>query len=582
MGTSVWFDELTKVNWGEDMDVDFFNVNVHKSLKTLGSYRTSSVLKNLGLYKKLKIYLNNTKTDLVLIPISQETIGFIKDSIFIKIAVKRADKVVLMLHGSNFLNWQNSSSSFVRKYTRRVLKRTDGMIVLGDKLKQLFVDYYHREDIYVVPNGEDYPLENKSGNNKPINLLYLSNLQPTKGFEDVLDAFHIVIDGNKEAHLTVVGEWRDNATKNKITKKIKEKNLPISFVGPAYDQDKWHYFNDADVFVFPPRAPEGHPLVIVEAMAAGLPIISTDQGAITESVIEGENGFIVEPENPRQIAEKMIWFIDHPSAQREMGKKSRELYENHFTKEKMIDNMKATFTKIIAKEKLVLDAIDYHDTFSLTLDLNYKIKKQFKDRYILLKNLIDKYFNSENNILDLGCGSGIFSIYLAKKCKTVLSIDASKEMLSILEENKNNNDIKNIEILEGFIPNILKDVDNKKYDGIFCSSVLEYIDNMDETLEILSMDSDKGSYFIVTMPNKKSYYRRLAKISFKLINRPRYIKLIKHAFELEDFKNLLENYGYEHIESVFFAHRNVFNFAPLKWFSDSRKMDLFACVFRKS
>ena len=126
MGTSVWFDELTKVNWGEDMDVDFFNVNVHKSLKTLGSYRTSSVLKNFGLYKKLKIYLNNTKTDLVLIPISQETIGFVKDSVFIKIAAKRAGKVVLMLHGSNFLNWQNSSSSLLRKYTHSILKRRMG------------------------------------------------------------------------------------------------------------------------------------------------------------------------------------------------------------------------------------------------------------------------------------------------------------------------------------------------------------------------------------------------------------------------------------------------------------------------
>ena len=66
----------------------------------------------------------------------------------------------------------------------------------------------------------------------------------------------------------------------------------VQFHLPATGGDKLQFFTDADVFVFTPRQREGHPWVIVEAMAAGLPVISTDRGAIAETVIDGESGWI--------------------------------------------------------------------------------------------------------------------------------------------------------------------------------------------------------------------------------------------------------------------------------------------------
>jgi glycosyltransferase involved in cell wall biosynthesis len=93
--------------------------------------------------------------------------------------------------------------------------------------------------------------------------------------------------------------------------------------------------------------PEGHPWVLVEAMAAGLPIISTDQGAITESVIDGVNGFIVDSNNPLQIAEKLEYLMDHPEIREKMGKESRRLYEENFTEEKMIEKLKDVFNTVL-------------------------------------------------------------------------------------------------------------------------------------------------------------------------------------------------------------------------------------------
>jgi glycosyltransferase involved in cell wall biosynthesis len=348
MGTSVWFESLQQADWGKEWQVDFFNVNIHSSMETLGKTRLNSIGKNLALYKKLKQQLKATHYQLVLIPISQETIGFIKDAGFIRIATKRADKVLLMLHGSNFLNWQKNSTSVIRKYTKSTLKKANGMIVLGEQLKSLFADHFAAESIYSVPNGADFTFPGRtmpgSGKTK---ILYLSNLQPAKGITDLVDALVLLQVDKEQYEVDVVGHWMNDEIK-KYCLALKEKyQLPIHFHGPVYGEAKLKYFSEAEIFVFPPRAPEGHPLVIVEAMAAGLPVISTDQGAITESVIDGKNGYIVASANPAEIARKIEYLVQNPEKRTLMGKESRRLYEELFTRDQMIGNFKKVFHQVL-------------------------------------------------------------------------------------------------------------------------------------------------------------------------------------------------------------------------------------------
>ena len=83
-------------------------------------------------------------------------------------------------------------------------------------------------------------------------------------------------------------------------------------------------------------------------MAAGLPIISTDQGAITESVIDGVNGFIVKKQNPQQIAEKIKILIEKSELRLKMGNESRRLYEENFTEEKMVERLTQAFNAVLS------------------------------------------------------------------------------------------------------------------------------------------------------------------------------------------------------------------------------------------
>lgn len=324
------------------------NTNVHKTIASIGSWGGVKLLKNLGLYVRFVAMIARRRPDLVLIPISQSTIGFLKDSIFILVSRLLGRRTLLHLRGSNLKNWLKTSWPMTRFYVSSAIKITQGVIVVGDRLKYIFADYFNEKDIYVVHNGADFSYPGDARSSSSLSLLYLSNLQPSKGVEDVIGAVaYLKNTFNRSCRLDVVGQWYDADTENRCREMVRQDGLPVKFHNPASAEDKAVFFQNAGIFIFPPREPEGHPWVIIEAMAAGLPVISTDQGAITESVIDGVSGFIVGKQNPAQIAGKIRVLIENQDMRMRMGREGRRLYEEHFTEEKMVENLTHAFNSVL-------------------------------------------------------------------------------------------------------------------------------------------------------------------------------------------------------------------------------------------
>ncbi|MBI5848251.1 MAG: glycosyltransferase family 4 protein [Nitrospirae bacterium] len=286
-----------------------------------------------------------------MVPISQTKIGFLKDSVFILISWMLGSRTLLQLRGGNFRHWLNSTSGIMQAYVSFILKRAQGVIVLGEKLRSLFANHFPNERIFVVPNGADFPVnpgvKKISGR---VRLLYLANLQASKGIEDVMEAAVRIREQSGIAgyELHVVGDWFSDGIKENILELVQRNDLPVIFHGIATGAEKWSFFREADIFIFPPREPEGHPWVIIEAMAAVLPIISTDQGAITESVIDGLNGFIVDTQSPAQIAAKILLLIQNEELRLKMGRESRRLYEENFTEGKMVERLSHAFNAVLS------------------------------------------------------------------------------------------------------------------------------------------------------------------------------------------------------------------------------------------
>ncbi|MFQ6071060.1 MAG: glycosyltransferase, partial [Candidatus Aminicenantales bacterium] len=133
---------------------------------------------------------------------------------------------------------------------------------------------------------------------------------------------------------------------------VKAENISdfVEFRGPVNGKEKAEILEAADIFVFPTYYEmEGHPWVIVEAMAAGLPVITTDQGCIKESVCDGENGFIVSKKDSGILGQRINYLIENPEKRKRMGKKSRQIYEQNFTGEHFIGRMISVINLILGR-----------------------------------------------------------------------------------------------------------------------------------------------------------------------------------------------------------------------------------------
>jgi glycosyltransferase involved in cell wall biosynthesis len=346
MGPSIATELLLKSDLSRNFNLLHVDTKVNTDLKNIGKFNFDKIKKNLAIYKKLIKINRNDKPELALIPFSQTTIGFIKDSIYIHICLLLNTKVLLHLRGSEFKIWMNRSNKLTRWYVKSTLNKCEGVIVLGNNLKYLFDDYLPEKKILVCPNGGTYQLPAKNKTSNKIKVLYLGNLQPSKGIEDVIDAAKLLAERNINCTFDIIGGWRNEETKNKCLAIVNDNKLDVHFYSQEESTRKFELMTQSDIFLFPPRAPEGHPWVIIEAMASSLPVISTDQGAIVESVIDGENGFIVKTKSPEQIADKIAILVNDENLRNSMSRKSRALYEANFTEEKMVQRLTTIINQI--------------------------------------------------------------------------------------------------------------------------------------------------------------------------------------------------------------------------------------------
>jgi len=345
MGPSIATQTILNSRFIDEFHVIHIDTADRRPLSNIGKIDITNVYLALKHYCVLLHKVLFSKVDLVYIPISQTAVGFLRDIPFIVLSKLFKKKVILHLRGGYFREFYNSSGRVMKYIIEKTLLKIDRMIVLGECLKALFDGLIPEEKLSVVPNGADLSFD-VGGHNTPrkeyITILFLSNLIESKGFKDVLYSVRNVIHKHDNVRYKFAGDWRRNEDKLECEDYIKRENIHdyVEFVGTVTGIQKVQLFHDTDIFVFPTYYPmEGHPWVIVEALASGLPIITTNQGCIRESVIHGENGYIIPHRSPKAIAERTVQLVENPILRKKMGLKSRELYEANFTKEHFVQRM---------------------------------------------------------------------------------------------------------------------------------------------------------------------------------------------------------------------------------------------------
>ncbi|WP_296238879.1 glycosyltransferase family 4 protein [Psychrobacter sp. UBA5136] len=223
-----------------------------------------------------------------------------------KIALPQLDKII-------FLN-PDDTKDLLEAYHIKV-KKLDVLGGIG-----LDLDEYNYQPIETIDS--------------PISFLFIGRMLKEKGIHDFIAAAKIVKKIYPEVQFTVLGaidSSNPGALQQSELDRLISLNI-INYPGQVDNVQKW--IADSHVFVLSSYR-EGVPRSTQEAMAIGRAIITTDVPGCRETVIDGVNGFLVEKWNPQVLAEKMIYFIEHPEDIKKMGYESYKIAQDKFDADKV-------------------------------------------------------------------------------------------------------------------------------------------------------------------------------------------------------------------------------------------------------
>jgi glycosyltransferase involved in cell wall biosynthesis len=295
------------------------------------------------------------RPQIVYLVLSQTTVGFIRDSLLIWPSVLSGAKIVTHLHGGALREWYETCWTPMRAYVRMVLGTVSKMIVLGESLRAIVSGLLPDDRITVVPNGvelcSDEAEREPPNGTRPWRILHLNTLNRMKGTLVLLAAIPTVLRHRCDVAFIFAGSWSHALHQQIAEWYIAQHRLEpyVTFVGEVTGLEKEALLRSADLFVFPGIQQEGQPMVVLEAMAAGLPIVYTNQGCLRETIVDGESGVEAYTNDPYDLAERICWLLDHPDDQRQFGRNARRRCQLFYDKDRHLERMIRTFREVAAE-----------------------------------------------------------------------------------------------------------------------------------------------------------------------------------------------------------------------------------------
>jgi glycosyltransferase involved in cell wall biosynthesis len=274
--------------------------------------------------------------------------AFYRDVIFVAMLRLFGVKRIFHLHHQGAKDKQHSS---IGNALSRFLFHDAEVIILSKNLYNDIEAYVPENRTHVIPNGIEFPNIKDSTNlfKEQSDILFLSNLLEAKGVYVLLEACQLLKRTTPQFNCVLIG-GKGDISPEALQAKIQALQLEnqVRYVGVKYGEEKYRYLTAAGMFVLP-TLKEAFPLVLIEAIQFGLPVISTNEGGITDIVIDGKNGFIVPKGDATALAEKMAMLLKNEEIRTTMGACGRQLYQEKFTLEKFESNLSAVLQLTLEK-----------------------------------------------------------------------------------------------------------------------------------------------------------------------------------------------------------------------------------------
>ncbi len=327
---------------------DFIELKFSNNLKTLSQLSFDKIYRTFKIAFSLIKKSIRFKPNFIYFTISPANSTFYRDLIFVFIIKIMRIMPIYHLHAKGITDKINKHSFLIKVYrwvfnNSIIIHLSDGLIaseITPLKLK--------KTTVYKLQNG----IEKQDGSalisieDKQDDLLFLSNLFPSKGIFVFIEALSLVKQELPKIKVNIVGNTVNEMILEKVNRMIDDYDLMenVFIHGQKIGDEKNSFFDKSKVFVHP-TLNDAFPLVILEALQYGLPVISTFEGAIPE-IIDESTGILVEKNHPRLLAQRIVGLLNDKALLKKMSDNCRVKFNEKFAIDRFDDQINSIFKTI--------------------------------------------------------------------------------------------------------------------------------------------------------------------------------------------------------------------------------------------
>jgi phosphatidyl-myo-inositol alpha-mannosyltransferase len=235
-----------------------------------------------------------------------------------------------------------------RPFLRHYFRRLDGLIAVSEAAES-FVGRYFQGEYHLIPNGVDIP-RFRDAKPRPelrdgkTNVLFVGRIEKRKGLKYLLRAIPAVREHLPNTRFVIVGDGPLRAGFESLVAKVGWKD--VLFVGRVSDAELPSYYASADVFCAPNTGSESQGIVLLEALAAGVPTVASNIPGYRSVIRHGVEGMLVPPGRSEDLA----WAICHLVAHPEVGERLSahgQLRAEDFSWERVTNKVEAFYEELV-------------------------------------------------------------------------------------------------------------------------------------------------------------------------------------------------------------------------------------------
>jgi len=291
-------------------------------------------------------FLKNNRINVVHLNSGLTRASLLREGVLSLVAKFVGCKTLFFIHG-----WKEREFSKLlenkrrKKFVTNILNKQGKIVVLAKQFKEKLMDLGVDGSKIVVSStmveSKKYYPEKKSFS-KPFQVLFCANMVRQKGPYELLESVPLISNRFSDVQYIFIGNGKDLKNLKLIAKKLGIEQK-VGFTGYISNSEKINIFKEAHVFAFPTYYGEGFSTVILEAMAAGLPVICTPNAGLADAISDGKDGLLLKtmPSEPKEIAEKIIQLIENPELMKRMSannlKKAKEVYDAQVVSRQIVE-----------------------------------------------------------------------------------------------------------------------------------------------------------------------------------------------------------------------------------------------------